>query len=135
MAIKYPELEKETLYRKYWIECKSMRKIGEEIGFKVYSTREAANFYYEVVSRNRVVFTDFTKSNKISFETTPLMAPSSRLLVYQILPNSEVAADYIPFKVTAEYPHSVKVEFSKKEAIPGEELKINIETEGKAKKE
>jgi len=84
-------------------------QIGQEVKFRVYSTKQAANFYYEVVSRGKVVFTDFTKSREISFDTTPLMAPTSRLLVYQILPNSEVAADYIPFKVKAEYPHAVKV--------------------------
>jgi len=108
-------------------------QIGEEVKFKVYSTTEAANFYYEVVSRGKVVFTDFTKSHEISFATTPLMAPASRLLVYQILPNSEVAADYIPFRVEAEYPHNVKVEFGKTEAKPGEEVSIDIETEGEAK--
>jgi CD109 antigen len=108
-------------------------QIGEEVIFRVYSTREAANFYYEVVSRNKVVFTDFTTDDEISFATTPLMAPTSRLLVYQILPNSEVAADYMPFEVEAEYPHSVKAEFSKEEARPGEELNIDIETEGEAR--
>ncbi len=36
--------------------------LGEPITFKVYSTREAANFYYEVVSRGKVVFTSFTKN-------------------------------------------------------------------------
>ncbi len=108
-------------------------QIGQEIVFHVNSTREAANFYYEVVSRGSVVFTDFTRSHEIAFEVTPLMAPSSRLLVYQILPNSEVAADYLPFKVIAEYPHSIKIEFSKEEATPGEEIDIDIETEGGAK--
>lgn len=108
-------------------------RIGDEVIFRVYSTKQAANFYYEVVSRGKVVFTDFTESREISFSATPLMTPSSRLLVYQILPNSEVAADYIPFKVEAEYPHSVKVDFSQEEARPGEELDINIETEGEAK--
>jgi len=108
-------------------------RIGQEVRFKVNSTKRAVNFYYEVVSRNKVVFTDFTRSSEISIETTPLMAPSSRLLVYQILPNSEVAADYIPFKVQAEYPHNVEVEFSQQEARPGEALNIDIETEGEAK--
>jgi CD109 antigen len=108
-------------------------EIGEEITFKVNSTREAANFYYEVVARGNVVFSDFTRNNEIAFEATPLMAPSSTLLVYQILPNSEVAADYLPFKVTAEYPHSITVEFDSDEASPGEEIDINIETEGEAK--
>ncbi|MEE9583574.1 MAG: alpha-2-macroglobulin family protein, partial [Dehalococcoidales bacterium] len=107
--------------------------IGEEVTFRVYSTKQAANFYYEVVSRGTVVFTDFTSSREISFDTTPLMAPISRLLVYQVLPNSEVAADYIPFKVTAAYPHNVKVEFGQEEARPGEEIDIDIETEGEAR--
>jgi len=108
-------------------------EIGEKIKFKVYSTKEATNFYYEVVSRGKVIFSDFTRSHEIAFAVTPLMAPSSRLLVYQILPNSEIAADYIPFKVKAEYPHNVKVEFESQEARPGDEIDINIETEGETK--
>jgi CD109 antigen len=108
-------------------------QIGGEVRFKVYSTSEAANFYYEVVSRNKVVFTSFTSNSEISFQTTPLMAPSSKLLVYQVLPNSEVAADYIPFEVTATYPQQVTVEFSQEEVKPGEEGSINIQTEGEAK--
>ncbi len=108
-------------------------RIGEEVRFKVYSTKEAVNFYYEVVSRGKVVFTDFTKSREIAFDATPLMAPSSKLLVYQILPNSEVAADYLPFEVKAEYPHDINVEFSQEEARPGEEIDIDITTEGEAR--
>ncbi len=108
-------------------------EIGEQVRFKIYSTREAVNFFYEVVSREKVVFTDFTNSREISFTTTPLMAPSSRLLVYQILPNSEVAADYIPFKVKAQYPHRIDAEFSQDEARPGDKLDIKIRTEGAAR--
>lgn len=108
-------------------------QIGQEVRFEVHSTRQAVNFYYEVISRGKVVFTDFTRSSEIAFDTTPLMAPSSRLLVYQILPNSEVSADYIPFKVEAEYPHDVKVEFSQQEARPGEKVDINVSTEGEAR--
>jgi len=108
-------------------------QIGEEIKFKVHSTEQAVNFYYEVVSRGKVVFTDYTRNREIAFKTTPLMAPSSRLLVYQILPNSEVAADYIPFEIKAEYPHDLRVEFSKEEARPGDKVDIDIEAEGKSK--
>jgi CD109 antigen len=107
--------------------------IGQEVRFRVYSTRQAANFYYEVVARGKVVFSDFTRDRDIAFTVTPLMAPSSRLLVYQILPNSEVAADYLPFKVMADYPHDVKVTFGQEQAGPGEEVTIDIETEGEAK--
>jgi len=108
-------------------------RIGEQIKFRVNSTRRAANFYYEVVSRDKVVFTDYTKSSTIAFDTTPMMTPSARLLVYQILPNSEVAADYIPFQVRPEYPHDVTAEFSKEETGPGTEVDINLRTEGEAR--
>jgi len=111
----------------------SIPQIGEQIVFKVYSTEEAANFYYEVVSRDKVVFTDFTSSQEISLVTTPQMTPSSKILVYQILPNSEVAADYLPFEVVAQYPQDVNVEFSDDEARPGDGIEIIIQTEGEAK--
>jgi CD109 antigen len=107
--------------------------IGQEARFRVHSTRQATNFYYEVVARGKVVFSDFTRDRDIAFTVTPLMAPSSRLLVYQILPNSEVAADYLPFKVMADYPHDVKVTFGQEQTGPGEEITIDIETEGEAK--
>jgi len=107
--------------------------IGEEVQFKVNSTRRASSFYYEVVARDKVVFTDYTKSSTIAFRTMPLMAPAAKLLVYQILPNSEVAADYIPFDVRPEYPHKVTAEFSQEEAEPGAEVDIDITTEGEAK--
>jgi CD109 antigen len=108
-------------------------ELGAEIKFKVYSTREAANFYYEVVSRGKMVFTSYSTDDEISFTTTPLMAPVSRLLVYQILPNSEVAADYLPFNVDSEYPHEVTVEFDTSEVKPGDEVDININTDGQAR--
>jgi len=47
------------------------------------------------------------------------MAPDAKLLVYQILPDSEVAADFLPFSVTAAYPQTITAEFNKTEAKPG----------------
>jgi CD109 antigen len=108
-------------------------RVGDKAAFKVHSTREAANFYYEVVARGRVVFSDFSRSSDISFDTTPLMAPASRLLVYQILPNSEVAADYIPFDVEGDYPQSVSVAFSQEQVEPGDALDVLVQAQGPAK--
>jgi CD109 antigen len=108
-------------------------EVGQKITFNIYSTDRAVNFYYEVIARGKVVFSDYTKSREISFATTPLMAPTAKLLVYQILPNSEVAADYLPFNVAAAYPQTVKAEFSTTEARPAEEVQLNITTEGPAK--
>jgi CD109 antigen len=108
-------------------------KIGQEIAFKVYSTDRASNFYYEVISRGTVVFSDYTTSRDIKFQVAPLMAPSAKLLVYQILPNAEVAADYLPFEVEAVYPLEMSADFSQAETTPGEDIDLNIQTDGQAK--
>ncbi len=107
--------------------------IGQRVSFKISSTSEASNFYYEVVSRGVVSFSDFTREREISFVAAPSMAPGSKLLVYQVLPNSEVAADYLPFKVSATYPQDIKVDFSNGEAKPGDTVSINVSTDGPAK--
>lgn len=108
-------------------------KVGDTARFKVTSTKEAANFYYEVVARGKVVFSDYSRSPELAFTVTPLMAPSGRLLVYQILQTSEVAADYLPFSASGDYPHKVTAAFDRDEAKPGEEVDVNIQTEGEAK--
>lgn len=108
-------------------------EVGGQARFKVHSTNDAGNIYYEVMARGRVVFSDVTRSRDIAFGLTPVMAPSSRLVVYQILPNSEVAADYIPFDVAARYPMEMEVGFSTTEARPGEAVDVNVTTQGPAK--
>lgn len=106
--------------------------VGDSAKFDVASTAEAGTFYYEVVSRGRVVFTNSTMGD-ISFKVTPAMTPSARLLVYQILPTSEVAADSLPFDVAGEYPQDVSVSFDAEEVEPGGSLDIQVQTEGRAK--
>ncbi|MBI4220028.1 MAG: alpha-2-macroglobulin [Chloroflexi bacterium] len=108
-------------------------KVGDQVKFHVSSTAEARNFYYEVLSRGGVLFSGFSTSADITLATSPQMAPNSRLLVYQVLPTSEVAADYIPFSVEGDYPHEVKVAFSKSEARPGDELAVDVHTQGQAR--
>ena len=108
-------------------------QVGDVVEFHVAATKEAGNFYFEVLSRGMVVFSDYSAEPTIRFTVTPLMAPEARLLVYQILPNSEVAADYLPFSVEAVYPHEVAVAFGENEVRPGDEVDINVQTEGEAR--
>ena len=107
--------------------------VGGQARFHVHSTTEARNFYYEVISRGRVVFTDVSPSPDITLDVTPVMTPASRLVVYQILPNNEVAADYLPFTVSASYPMELNVEFSSDEVLPGDALNIRVNTSAPAK--
>ncbi len=50
--------------------------------------------------------------------------------MYQILPNAEVAADYIPFDVTPSYSQEVLAIFDQDEASPGDSVNLAIQTEG-----
>ena len=77
--------------------------------------------------------TDVSPSPDITLNVTPVMTPASRLVVYQILPNNEVAADYLPFAVSASYPMELDVEFSSDEVLPGDALNIRVNTSAPAK--
>ncbi len=105
-------------------------RAGDIVRFRVNSTKEANNFYYEVLSRGTTLFTGVSSGPEIEFTATHLMAPSSRLLVYQILPNNEIAADYLPFGVRAAYPHQVQVGFERDEVRPGDPVDIDVQTQG-----
>ena len=108
-------------------------EVGDQASFRVQSTRESRSIYYEVLSRGRVVFSGMVRSPEISFLLTPEMAPSARLVVYQILPNNEVAADYLPFDVTAGYPMEIEADFSVGQARPGDSVNVLVNTEGPAR--
>jgi len=107
-------------------------KVGDQVSFRAYATHPSTLFY-EVVTSNGVLFSDFTENDIISFDVTPQMVPSAKLLVYQILPTAEVAADYLPFDVEVEFPQELSLTLSKDEAKPGESVEIKLETEAKAK--
>ena len=106
--------------------------VGDTARFRVHSTRKTPNLYHEVVARGKVVFSRISDSPEISFTVTPVMAPGARLLVYQVLPSGEVAADFIPFNVAAVYPHRVQAGFGKEQVRPGESVDIKVETQGPA---
>ena len=107
--------------------------VGALATFRVNSTTEARQFYYEVIGRNGVIFSDIAWTPDITFEVTPAMAPTARLLVYQILSDNEVAADHIPFSASASYPMPLEVEFSSDEVRPGDAVDISVQTQGPAK--
>ena len=61
------------------------------------------------------------------------MAGMSKLVVYQMSPTGEVAADYLPFEVTASYPLELDAAFDSEEVRPGDEVEITLTTQGRAK--
>ncbi len=104
--------------------------VGQTARFHISATNEARSFFYEVLARGKVVFSDVSDSPDIDLTLTPMMAPEARLLVYQILPSGEVAADYTPFTVSGNYPLAVSVDPGVDEVEPGDELEIAIQTDG-----
>ena len=107
--------------------------VGDRAQFKVHSTETSGSFYYEVVSRGRVVLSDVSASPDIGFTVSPVMAGMSKLVVYQMSPTGEVAADYLPFEVAASYPLELDAAFDSEEVRPGDEVEITLTTQGRAK--
>ena len=107
--------------------------VGDRAQFKVHSTEPSGSFYYEVVSRGRVVLSDVSASSDIGFTVSPVMAGMSKLVVYRMSPTGEVAADYLPFEVTASYPLELDAAFDSEEVRPGDEVEITLTTQGRAK--
>lgn len=108
-------------------------RVGEVAQFSVAATREATSFFYEVLGRGTVVYSGYTREPQINVTLTPQMAPQARLLVYQILSNGEVAADYLPFSVEGSYPQTVTVELGTDEVRPGDALEALVQTQGPAR--
>ncbi|HEX5164271.1 MAG TPA: alpha-2-macroglobulin family protein, partial [Thermomicrobiales bacterium] len=107
--------------------------VGQTARFQIAATNEARSFFYEVLARGKVVFSAVVTSPEIELTLTPMMAPEARLLVYQILPGGEVAADYLPFSVSGDYPLAVSVDPGVEEAAPGDALAIAVQTDGPAR--
>ena len=107
--------------------------VGDTARFRVHSTARGGAFYYEIVSRGKTVFADMSSSPDIEFIVTPAMAPSSRLVAYKILPDGEVAADYIPFAAAGRYPMQTSITLSADEVRPGDPVRIDIAAQGVAR--
>ncbi|NXR78365.1 A2ML1 protein, partial [Pycnonotus jocosus] len=54
------------------------------------------------------------------------LAPMARLLVYVVLPNSEMVADVTELYVAKCFPNQVKMAFSEARALPGAALKLQL---------
>ncbi|NWZ45346.1 A2ML1 protein, partial [Brachypodius atriceps] len=54
------------------------------------------------------------------------LAPMARLLVYAVLPNSEMVADVVELYVAKCFPNQVKMAFSEARALPGAALRLQL---------
>ena len=107
--------------------------VGGTARFRVTATKEATGFYHEVIARGTVVQTSYTDSREFELVLTPAMAPTARVVVYQVLQTSEVAADYLPLTIAGRYPQQITAAFGKDEVKPADKVDVNLQTEGPAR--
>ena len=108
-------------------------KVGDTARFRVTATREASGFYYEVIARGTVVQTSHTPNREFDITFSPAMAPTARVVVYQVLQTSEVAADYLPVTIAGKYPQQTSASFAREEVRPAEKVDLNLQSEGPAR--
>lgn len=85
--------------------------------------------FYDVVAGGRTVFSGASDGNAISFAVTPAMAPSAKIVAYRINPDSEVAADTLPFDVELKLPVDLQADFDKEEAAPGDTVTVSFDAQ------
>ncbi len=105
-------------------------EIGETATFDVVATH-AATIYYDVFAAGHTVFSGYSMTPQISFQTTPQMAPEARLVAYQINPNNEVSADALPFSVTGS-TGGLDAVFSAEQVLPGDAVAVAFQAETEA---
>ncbi len=106
---------------------------GARARFRADSTDPNKNFHYLVVARGQVVLADVSASPAISFAVTPAMSPASNLVVYQLLANGEIAADYLPFDVAPGFPLETALTHGGQPVRPGEAVELGLATDGPAR--
>ena len=104
--------------------------VGDTLRFRVNSTEDEGGFTYDVITRGAVVLSGVSRTPGIEFAATETMAPWSRLLVYRTLPNNEIVADYLPFRVEAAYPHDVAITLQQDRVRPGDPVDVRVRTQG-----
>ncbi len=98
--------------------------IGDPVEFNLLSSQPGDTFY-EVLAGGRAVCSGVV-GESIRFPAMPSMAPEAKLLVYRIFPDNEVGVDSQNFQVRPSENVNLEVDFDKKEAEPGESVKIQI---------
>lgn len=98
---------------------------GEKAEFRVYSSRPGT-VYYDVFARDRTVFSRTADSGRISFQITPEMGKTAKLVAYMINPDSEVSADSLPFDIEFVSPVKLDASFDKGQAAPGDAVRLSL---------
>ena len=106
---------------------------GDALRFSVASTGEPASFQYDVIAGGAVVLSGVSEAAGVEFVATQQMAPRSRLLVYRVLPNNDIVADYVPFSVRPAYPNEMEVTAGDGSARPGGAVDIGIRARGESR--
>jgi CD109 antigen len=110
-------------------------KVGDTLKFDVAGTLPQSNgIYWEAFGTSgKPVLSGQTTTSEITFQAPAELAAQSRLLVYQILSDGEIVADYLPFSLDAALVHKVTATFEQKSVEPGKPVKVEVKTDGPAK--
>ena len=102
--------------------------VGDTILLDVFKTNDAT-VYYDVFARGHTVWSEATTASQISFQATPQMAPSLKVIAYIIDPNNEILADSLPLEVTWNHTAALAVTFDADQVLPGDPVQLSIQSD------
>lgn len=105
---------------------------------KVQTTEPVKEFSYQVLGRGDIITAGNVlvekKANAVKqiqifkFLATFAMVPTAQVVVFYVRPNGEMVSDRLEIQFGSELQNFVKIDLSKQEARPGDEIEITIDT-------
>lgn len=108
-------------------------EINTDVNVEVVTTENIKEFFYQVLGRGDIIVSGAVqvpnaKRQTFKFLATFAMVPKAQLVVFYIRPDGELVSDRIDIEFSSELANYVKLDVSKGQARPGDEVQITVHT-------
>uniref|UniRef100_A0A336LNM3 CD109 antigen n=1 Tax=Culicoides sonorensis TaxID=179676 RepID=A0A336LNM3_CULSO len=108
-------------------------EINSDVHVDVKTTEAVKELFYQVLGRGDIIASGVvqvanTNSATFKFLATFAMVPKAQLVVFYIRPDGELVSDRVDIPFSSDLANFVKLDISKSQARPGEEVQITVST-------
>lgn len=108
-------------------------EINSDVNVEVQTTETVKELFYQVLGRGDIIVSGAVqvpnaKSSTFKFLATFAMVPKAQLVVYYIRADGELVSDRIDIPFSSDLANFVKLDVSKSQAKPGDEVQITVST-------
>lgn len=108
-------------------------EINTDVSVDIQTTEAIKHLQYQVLGRGDILASGSVqvanvKSHTLKFLATFSMVPNAQLVVYYVRPDGEIVSDRLEIQFSADLANFIKLDVSKNQAKPGDEVQITVLT-------